>query len=44
MRAASTDEAIQNSLDWAMERMRKNGYTVKSRVTLSVEPNLSIMG
>ena len=44
MRAASTDEAIQNTLDWAMERMRKKGYTVKSRVTLSVEPNLSIMG
>ena len=27
-----------------MERMRRNGYAVASRVTLDVEPNLAIMG
>ena len=44
MRAASTDESLQNTLDWALGRMRQKGYVVKSKVTLSVEPNLAIMG
>ena len=44
MRAASTDKSLQNTLDWALERMKRKGYVVKSRVTLNVEPNLAIMG
>lgn len=44
MRAASTDKQLQNTLDWALERMKQKGYVVKSRVMLSVEPNLAIMG
>jgi hypothetical protein len=44
MRAASTDKQLQNTLEWALERMRQKGYAVKSRVTLAVEPNLAIMG
>jgi hypothetical protein len=44
MRAANTDESLQNTLDWALERMRRKGYVVKSKVTLNVEPNLAIMG
>jgi hypothetical protein len=44
MRAASTDKSLQNTLDWALDRMRQKGYVIKSRVTLSVEPNLTIMG
>lgn len=44
MRAASTDKSLQNTLDWALERMRQKGYVVKSKVTLNVEPNLAIMG
>jgi hypothetical protein len=44
MRAASTDGSLQNTLEWALERMREKGYVVKSKVTLSVEPNLAIMG
>ena len=44
MRAASTDKSLQNTLDWALERMRQKGYIVKSEVTLDVEPNLAIMG
>ena len=44
MRAASTDKQLQNTLEWALERMKQKGYTVKSRVTLNVEPNLAIMG
>ena len=44
MRAASTDRSLQNTLDWALDRMRQKGYAVKSKVTLNVEPNLAIMG
>ena len=44
MRAASTDKSLQNTLDWALDRMRQKGYDVKSKVTLNVEPNLAIMG
>ncbi|HKT22461.1 MAG TPA: DUF5781 family protein [Nitrososphaerales archaeon] len=44
MRAASTDKQLQNTLDWALERMKQKGYVVKSRVSLNVEPNLAIMG
>jgi len=44
MRAASTDESLQNTLNWALDRMRQKGYEVKSKVSLSVEPNLVIMG
>lgn len=44
MRAASTDRPLQNTLDWALSRMRQKGYDVRSKVTLNVEPNLAIMG
>ena len=44
MRAASTDRSLQNTLDWALDRMRQKGYIIRSRVTLSVEPSLAIMG
>jgi len=44
MHAESTDGLLQNTLDWAMERMRQKGYLVKSKVSLHVEPNLAIMG
>ena len=44
MRAASTDKSLQNTLDWALERMKQKGYEVKSKVTLNVEPGLAIMG
>jgi len=44
MRAASPDRSLQNTLDWAMDRMRQKGYVVKSKVTLNVEPDLAIMG
>jgi hypothetical protein len=44
MRAASTDRSLQNTLEWALGRMRQRGYEVKSKVTLNVEPNLAIMG
>jgi len=44
MRAASTDKSLQNTLNWAMNRMKQKGYEVKSNVTLSVEPGLAIMG
>ncbi len=44
MRAANTDKSLQNTLQWALDRMRQKGYTVKSKVTLNVEPSLAIMG
>ena len=44
MRAASTDKSLQNTLDWALERMKQKGYEVKSKVSLNVEPSLAIMG
>ena len=44
MRAAKTDSSLQNTLDWALDRMRQKGYEVRSKVTLNVEPNLAIMG
>lgn len=44
MRAASTDESLQNTLDWALQRMKQKGYEVKSKVSLNVEPSLAIMG
>lgn len=44
MRAMSTDRSLQNTLDWALERMRQKGYVVKSKVALNVEPSLAIMG
>ena len=44
MRAASTDKSLQNTLNWALGRMKQRGYEVRSKVTLNVEPGLAIMG
>ena len=44
MRAASTEKLLQNTLDWATERMSQKGYAITSKVELKVEPNLAIMG
>ena len=44
MRAASTDNSLENTLNWAIERMKQKGYEVKSKVSLNVEPSLAIMG
>jgi hypothetical protein len=44
MRAERVDRSLQNTLDWAMNKMRYKGYVVKSLVVLSVDSNLSIMG
>jgi len=38
------DESLQGTLSWAKQRLRENGYTVRSPVTLSVDPRLGIMG
>jgi hypothetical protein len=44
MHSPRTDESLQNTLDWAKERMKQKGFTVRSKVTLEVEPSLAIMG
>ncbi|HXW36809.1 MAG TPA: DUF5781 family protein [Nitrososphaerales archaeon] len=38
------DRSLESTLDWALDRMRKNGYEIRSEVSLSVDPKLSIMG
>lgn len=44
MHATKTDRSIQNTLTWAIDRMRDKGYVVRSPVTLSIDPKLAIMG
>ncbi|MDA4121198.1 MAG: DUF5781 family protein [Thaumarchaeota archaeon] len=44
MHAARVDRSLQDTLDWAIERMRDKGYQVKSPVSLSVDSKLAIMG
>jgi hypothetical protein len=44
MHPAGSDELLQNTLDWALDRMKQKGYAIDSKVTLDVEPNLAIMG
>jgi hypothetical protein len=44
MRSARNDESLQSTLDWAVSRMKDKGYVVRSRVTLSVDSKLAIMG
>jgi len=44
MRAENSDRSLQNTLDWALGRMKEKGYEVRSKVTLNVEPELTIMG
>lgn len=44
MSLARGDRSLQEELDWAIERLAKAGYPVKSKVRLLVDPNLDIMG
>jgi hypothetical protein len=44
MCAARVDRSLQDTLDWAIERMRDKGYQVRSPVSLSVDAKLAIMG
>jgi hypothetical protein len=44
MRAARTDRSLENTLQWAIDRMKLKGFVVKSPVSLSVDPKLAIMG
>jgi hypothetical protein len=44
MHSGSTDTLLQNTLSWALDRMKQKGYIVKSKVALNVEENLAIMG
>lgn len=39
-----TDKSLQGTLDWALGRMRGKGYGIGSKVSLSVDPKLAIMG
>jgi hypothetical protein len=41
---ARGDRSLQEELDWAMERLAKAGFPVRSKVRLLVDPNLDIMG
>ncbi|HZW84613.1 MAG TPA: DUF5781 family protein [Nitrososphaerales archaeon] len=44
MHSPRTDRSLEDTLDWAKQRMGEKGYVVSSKVTLEVEPNLAIMG
>ena len=44
MSLARGDRSLQEELDWAMERLAKAGFPVRSKVRLLVDPNLDIMG
>jgi hypothetical protein len=41
---ARGDRSLQEELDWAIDRLEKAGYRVRSKVRLLVDPNLDIMG
>ncbi len=44
MSLARGDRSLQDELDWAVARLAKAGYPVRSKVRLLVDPNLDIMG
>lgn len=44
LRAARADHSLDNTLEWAIDRMRQKGFVVRPSVTLSVDPKLTIMG
>ena len=44
MHAVRADHSLENILEWAIGRMRQKGFVVRSSVTLSVDPELAIMG
>jgi len=39
-----TDRTMKDTLDWAVARMKEKGYQIRSPVSLTVDPKLSIMG
>jgi hypothetical protein len=41
---ARGDRSLQEELDWAIDRLAKAGYPVRSKVRLLVDPKLDIMG
>lgn len=44
MHAERVDRSLEDTLEWAKNRMKYKGYVVKSSVTLSVDSKLAIMG
>ncbi|MDV3277783.1 MAG: DUF5781 family protein [Nitrososphaerales archaeon] len=44
MPTARTDRSLQDTLSWAIDRMRSKGFEVRSKVSLSVDSKLAIMG
>ena len=44
MHQARTDRSLQDTLSWAIDRMKEKGYVVRSPVSLSVDSKLAIMG
>ncbi len=44
MSLAKGDRSLQEELEWAMERLARAGYPIKSKVRLLVDPKLDIMG
>ncbi|MEE9283818.1 MAG: DUF5781 family protein, partial [Nitrososphaerales archaeon] len=39
-----SDTTLTRSLDWALDRMEKDGFPVRARVSVQVDPDLEFMG
>ncbi len=44
MNAAQADRSLEDTLEWAIDKMGQKGFVVRSSVTLSIDPKLTIMG
>jgi hypothetical protein len=44
MQPVRADKSLQETLGWALDRMKDKGFAVRSRVNLTVDPKLAIMG
>ncbi len=44
LKTARTDDSLQSTLSWAIERMREKGFVIRSSVSLSIDSKLAIMG
>ncbi|MEM3684480.1 MAG: DUF5781 family protein [Conexivisphaerales archaeon] len=38
------DEALEEALNWALQRMKESGYAIRSEVKLVIDPKLPFMG
>ncbi|MDA4128424.1 MAG: DUF5781 family protein [Thaumarchaeota archaeon] len=44
MSIGKSDQSLKQVLEWALQRMKNAGFDINSKVNITVDPNLSIMG